>query len=42
MAATADGSVFALVQDGNLRQVVLETSVDGGRTWEARLAWPMR
>jgi photosystem II stability/assembly factor-like uncharacterized protein len=42
MAATADGSVFALVQDGNLRQVVLEASVDSGRTWEARLAWPMR
>jgi photosystem II stability/assembly factor-like uncharacterized protein len=42
MATTADGTVFALAQDGNVRQLILEASADGGRTWEARLAWPMR
>jgi photosystem II stability/assembly factor-like uncharacterized protein len=41
MSATADGNVFALAQDGNVRQIILEASTDGGRTWETRLAWPM-
>ena len=41
MSATADGSIFAIAQDGDLRQIVLEASSDGGRTWETRSAWPM-
>jgi len=41
MSATADGSVFAIAVDGDLRQIVLEASSDGGRTWEMRSAWPM-
>jgi len=40
MSATADGSVFAIAVDGDLRQIVLEAS-PGGRTWETRSAWPM-
>jgi hypothetical protein len=41
MSATADGTVIAIAQDGNVRQIILETSIDGGRTWETREAWPM-
>jgi photosystem II stability/assembly factor-like uncharacterized protein len=41
MSATNDGQVFALASDGNVRQIILEASADGGRTWEARAAWPM-
>ena len=41
MSATADGGVFALASDGNVRQLILEASDDGGRTWESRAAWPM-
>ena len=41
MSATADGHVFAVASDGNVRQIILEASADGGRTWQARAAWPM-
>jgi hypothetical protein len=41
MSATADGNVFAIAMDGDLRQIVLEASSDRGKTWETRSAWPM-
>jgi photosystem II stability/assembly factor-like uncharacterized protein len=41
MSATADGHLFALASDGNVRQIILEASDDGGRIWESRSAWPM-